>query len=284
MVRVAGSKLGYVRPNLGRGIFGPVIGPYPALSKVTRVLNAVQAVGDSAPDVTALNGSRLEILQRSPGTDVGSPIVTNLDLSRANLVANVGDWNRDGHGDVVYRETSGMLYLTLGSGTGTFAGRYALGNFGAATTIAGPGDMNGDGRMDLVATFAGTSRLYPGNGATGLAGQVTIFGGIPGQTAVAAGPWNADAAPDLLVRNGSALVLYAGNGAKRVSAPRTISNALAPYDWVVGVGSLAVTGRSDLVARSRTDGSLYALRSNADGSLQPPKLLGSGFGGYDLAG
>jgi hypothetical protein len=284
MVRVAGNKFGYVRPNLGRGVFGGSVGPYPALRKVGRVLDATNVLGDSSPDVLAVTGSRLDVLTRKAGTDLGRPIITNLNLSRANLVINAGDWNRDGHGDVIYRETSGLLYLTLGNGAGRFSGRYSFGNFGAATMVTAPGDLNGDGRMDLMASFSGTTRMYPGNGSTGAGGYVTVYGGIAGQTELAGGTWDANTTPDVLVRNGNALQLYPGNGPAGLSTPRTLPVSLAAYDWVIGLGALDVTGHPDLVVRNRSNGSLYALQGNADGSLAAPKLLGSGFGGYDLAG
>ncbi|SFB75585.1 N-acetylmuramoyl-L-alanine amidase [Nocardioides terrae] len=283
LVRTAHRRLGYVRPNLGRGIFGAQIGPYRPLHAVGRVLSATNVMGDVAPDVLALTGRRVDVLNRGSGTDLGQPIVTNLDLSRANLVLNAGDWNRDGHGDVFYRETDGTLYLTLGNGAGSFSGRYSIGNFRSATMITAPGDVDGDGRMDLMAALSGTTRFYPGNGSTGVTGYVTAYGGMAGQTQISAGAWDADSTPDLLVRNGNALQLYPGNGPAGLGAPRTLPVSLAGYDWVIGVGALEVTGHPDLIVRTGA-GALYALQGNADGSLAKPKLLGSGFGGYDLAG
>jgi hypothetical protein len=284
-VRNARTRLGFVRQNLGGGVFGPAVGPYRVLRTVDRVLGAANVMGDTTPDVLTITGSRIDLLVHNAGTDLGAPVVTNLDLSRANLVLNVGDWNRDGHGDVAYRETSGTLYLALGNGAGGFSGRYSLGSgWGAATMIAAPGDMNGDGRMDLIAQLGGVMKLWAGNGATGVAGTSTMYGAVAGSAQISAGLWDADTMPDTLVRNGSSLQLYAGRGPAGLTAPRTLPVDLAPFDWVVGVGALDVTGHPDLVVRNRANGALYALQGNADGSLMAPKLLGGGFGGYDLAG
>jgi hypothetical protein len=138
--------------------------------------------------------------------------------------------------------------------------------------------------MDLVATLAGATRVYTGNGGTGLSGHFAAYGAIAGQAQIAAGPWDGDSTPDVLIRNGNALQLYPGNGPSGLGAPRTLPGSLAGYDWVVGVGALDLSGHGDLVARNPSNGSLYALQGNADGSLAAPRLLGSGFGGYDLAG
>ena len=285
MVRKAGGKTAYVRPNLGRGIFGAGVGPYPALRRVGRVVSATNVMGDSTPDVLTVTGSRVDVLQRNAGTELGRPIVTNLDLSRANLVLNAGDWNRDGHGDVIYRETSGVVYLTLGNGAGRFTGRYSFGNgMSTATLLAAVGDMNGDGAMDLMGQVGGKMQLFLGNGGTALRPRLTMYGAVPGSAQIAAGTWDANTTPDVLVRNGNTLQLYPGNGPSGLGAPRTLASSLAAYDWVIGLGALDVTGHPDLVARNRSNGALYALQGNTDGSLMAPKLLGTGFGGYDLAG
>jgi hypothetical protein len=58
---------------------------------------------------------------------------------------------------------------------------------------------------------------------------------------------------------------------------------LAPYDWVIGVSDLRLTGHPDLIVRERATGRLYALQGTTSG-FQARVILGSGFGGYDLAG
>ena len=284
LVRSAVTHLGYVRPNLGHGIFGPGIGPYRPLRKVGRVLGATNVIGDASPDVVALTAGRLDVLRHGAGTDLGRPVVTNLDLSSANLVLNAGDWNRDGRGDVIYRETSGATYLTLGNGAGRFSGRYLLGDFHAAGSLSVTGDMNGDGAMDLVATMPTNTQVFTGNGRTGFTGHFAAYGPIGGDGLIAGGPWDANTTPDVLVRSGNALLMFPGNGPAGLSAARTMGGSLAGFDRVVGVGALDITGHADLVARNPSNGSLYALQGNADGSLAAPKLLGSGFGGYDLFG
>lgn len=284
MVRRGSTKKAYVRVNTGTGVFSPEIGPYAALRSKGRLLGAANVLGDANADVMTMTGGRVDIIERSPGTDLGTPVVTNLDLRNATMVLNVGDWNGDGRGDVVYRERSGTTYLALGNGAGSFSGRYSFGTvFARASQVAAVGDMTGDGRPDLMAQTSAGLQLYPNKRLKGVGSPTLVHGAVAG-TPVPVGRWDGDTTPDVFVRNGNTLTLYSGSGASGLSSTRTVAADLAPYDWVIGVGSLDVTGHSDLVARRRSDGALVALLGKSDGTLMRPRLLGSGFGGYDLAG
>ncbi|UDY22754.1 FG-GAP-like repeat-containing protein [Nocardioides sp. Kera G14] len=277
------NKKGYVRLGNGGTGFSGNLGPYAGFKKEGPISGAVQMLGGASPEVLTVTGARLHLLRKNDGTDLGLPVVTNLDLSGANLVLNAGDWNGDGRGDVLYRATTGVLYLTLGNGAGTFTGAYRLGNFGSATLISAVGDMTGDGLPDLMAQTSSGMMVYPGNGATGITAAYPMYARVAGAAQIPAGTWDADRAPDVLIRKGNSLVLYKGNGPGGLSSPTALKRSVAGYDWVIGVGALDVTGHSDLVARDG-NGTLWALYADAAGQLKTPRVLGYGFKGYDLAG
>ena len=46
---------------------------------------------------------------------------TGLDLSSVNRIMNAGDWDRDGHGDLIVRQRATGAVLYRGNGKGRFA-------------------------------------------------------------------------------------------------------------------------------------------------------------------
>ncbi|CAM5597432.1 VCBS repeat-containing protein [Streptomyces tanashiensis] len=68
-------------------------------------------------------------------------------------------------GDLVARDTSGVLWLFSGKGDGTFLPRVRIGGgWNAFTQLVGMGDANNDGRGDLLAYGAGGTYVYLGTG------------------------------------------------------------------------------------------------------------------------
>ncbi|MFD6246015.1 FG-GAP repeat domain-containing protein [Streptomyces roseolus] len=68
-------------------------------------------------------------------------------------------------GDLLARDASGVLWLYLGKGDGTFTARRQIGGgWQRFTHLAGLGDQNRDGRVDLFAIDAAGSRYYPTTG------------------------------------------------------------------------------------------------------------------------
>lgn len=82
-----------------------------------------------------------------------------------------GDLTGDGRGDLLARDSAGVLWTYPGNGKGGFADRIRLGGgWGGLNSLVGAGDLDGDGRPDLLARENGGSLwLYPGagNGAFG---------------------------------------------------------------------------------------------------------------------
>ena len=80
-----------------------------------------------------------------------------------------GDFDGDGHNDVLARTPAGTLYLYPGDGTGGWGSRRVVGTgWDPFTALVSPGDFDGDGDADVLARDrAGALWLYRGDGAAG---------------------------------------------------------------------------------------------------------------------
>ncbi|MFH9742049.1 hypothetical protein ACH4MA_30710 [Streptomyces roseolus] len=82
-----------------------------------------------------------------------------------NLLAAPGDIAGAAGGDLLARDASGVLWLYLGKGDGTFTARREVGGgWQQFTDLAPFGDKNGDGRVDLYAIGATAGRHYATSG------------------------------------------------------------------------------------------------------------------------
>jgi hypothetical protein len=274
----------WVIPGKGDGTFQRPLGPFGQLAGASG-LTAGDAAGSPAPDLVALSGDRLKVWT-NPGTfDLGTPIDTGTKAPGADTLLAVGDWDRDGYGDVVYRRAAtGDLYLRRGDGQGHLGASTLLASgFGNVGKLAAVGDMTGDGYPDLMGQPKhGVMTIYPGKGLAGLRHGYPAAGSLSGQQ-IGVGRWDGDGAPDSLFRNGrGALTLYHGNGPGGLHSPTKLSLDTSSYDWVIGVSDLRLTGHPDLIVREAGTGRLYAVPGTAKG-FRAPIYLGQGMKGYDLA-
>ncbi|MHA7269100.1 FG-GAP repeat domain-containing protein [Arthrobacter sp. HLT1-20] len=130
-----------------------------------------------------------------------------------NVLETVGDFSGDGHGDVLARApATGQLWLYRGNGVGGWLPPQVIGNgWNGFDSIVGPGDMNGDQRVDVLARETGTGRLwlYPGNGSGGWLSRVLVgVGWGIFNTLVAPGDFTADGTSDILARETSTGLLW----------------------------------------------------------------------------
>ena len=145
--------------------------------------------------------------------------------------------------------------------------------------------MTGDGYPDLMGQpKGGDMMIYPGKGLDGLKKAYVAYGSISASRQIPVGRWNLDGAPDSLFKSGDSLDLYPGNGPGGLTGERTLKLDLSPYDWVVGVSDLQLTGHPDVLVREKKTGYLYALRGSARHGFAPRRFLGEGMGIYDLVG
>jgi len=134
-----------------------------------------------------------------------------------NLVLSPGDFNGDGKGDVIARDSAGTLYLYAGDGTGGWKPAQTIGKgWNIFDSIVSPGDFNGDGNNDILAREPGGALyLYPGNGSGGWLARTAVGQGWQVMdTLLTPGDFNGDGKVDVLARDRSGyLYFYGGNGA-----------------------------------------------------------------------
>jgi hypothetical protein len=284
-VRQRSTGDSYVLPGRGNGTFGHKLGPFGRFASAAHLVSG-NVSGTAAPDLLAISGDTVRTWVNPGSFDLGKPIDTGADLSSADKILVAGDWDRDGHGDVITRQSSsGNLVLWRGDGHGRLHRAQVLAKgFDTVGKLAAVGDMTGDGFPDLLGQpRRGVMRIYPGKGLAGFKKSYPAYGAIAKGTQIGVGRWNADGAPDSLIRHGSTLTLYRGNGPGGLSSPSRLPVDLSPYDWVIGVSDLRMTGHPDLLVREHKTGRLFALPGTGTG-FRKPVYLGEGLGGYDLAG
>jgi hypothetical protein len=283
-VRQAGQP-GYLKPGRGDGTFGHQLGPVTRLKGVGSVVGA-DLTGTAAPDLMGRRGSKVVVYPNLGTFETGPAIASGASVKNADLLLNAGDWDRDGLGDIITRSTkNGALFLRRGDGNGHFGPSTLLGTgFGNVGLLAAVGDMTGDGWPDLMGQPKGMDiRIYPGNGLDGLKASYVAHSRIDAGEQIGIGRWDGDGAPDSLFRKGDKLTLFPGNGPGGLTSPRALGLDLKPYDWVIGVSDVNLTGHPDLIVRARATGYLWLFRATATG-FEPRRFLGEGMQAYDLAG
>ncbi|KJU87656.1 FG-GAP repeat domain-containing protein [Candidatus Magnetobacterium bavaricum] len=64
--------------------------------------------------------------------------------------SRVSDFNGDGRSDILWRHSSGMVYVTLMYGSTITSGSGKVTTIGSDWDIAGVSDFNGDGKSDIL--------------------------------------------------------------------------------------------------------------------------------------
>jgi FG-GAP-like repeat len=155
------------------------------------------------------------------------------------VLAGIGDFNGDGHADLLWRNTNDatQFWIYLMNGNAIIGG-------GSVTVTAGYlptqiGDFDGDGNADILWENATGGRwFYFMNGATVSSSQ-PVPAAAPGWSIVGVGDFNGDGKADLLWNNGAApqqYWIYLLNGASVIGggslvvAPGYTPTQIADFD------------------------------------------------------
>ncbi|MEU4277746.1 FG-GAP repeat domain-containing protein [Streptomyces tanashiensis] len=191
--------------------------------------------------------------------------------------------NQDGNAsgpEILALSAQGVLSL-YADATPTAATLVWRGNgWGVYSKVAAPGDVNDDGRADLVARdrdgvlwlyYATGDRTAPFASRVRLGGGWNVYDHLFG-----IGDNNGDGWADLLARDtAGTLWLYAGTGDKSTpfAARKAVGSGWGTYNQVFPVGDDDGDGNGELIARDLS-GTLWYYTGKGDGTLAPRQQLG----------
>ena len=191
----------------------------------------------------------------------------------ANACAILGqrDFDGDGNADLLWRDTSGNLYLWFMNGA-TMSSSAAIGNVSNTWTVMGTADMNGDGLGDILwQDTAGDLAIWFMRGST-------VSSSVPLGTIAPSSNWSivGTTAGGILWKNTSSspytYALWQVNGSTVTSS--MLGNV--PSDWVVqGVGDFNGDGVADILWRDTTSGTVAIWFLNSSGQVQSSGTVGA---------
>jgi hypothetical protein len=216
---------------------------------------------------------------------VATPLISaqTFIFNRADFVTGtgpsvlaVGDFNGDGHMDVVTGndDTANTVSVLLGKGDGTFATHvdYAVG--GGVTGIA-VGDFNGDGKLDIVVVYGfdlARVAVLLGNGDGTFKPFVPTTAGFQGGS-IAVGDFNGDGKLDVAVSDNQSAIpgvdIMLGNGDGTFKPP--VPYATAPDPRMVIASDFNGDGKLDLATANAESETISVLLGNGDGTFQTHK-------------
>ncbi|WP_037638022.1 FG-GAP repeat domain-containing protein [Streptomyces flavochromogenes] len=138
----------------------------------TRLTGGSDLTGDGRADLVATDKTGGLYLYKGTGSATapfGARKKIGTGWGAYNQLTATGNLAGAPAGDLVARDTAGVLWLYLGKGDGTFAPRVRVGaGWGTYDRLLGVGDANRDGRPDLYASVkggGGDAYVYKGTGS-----------------------------------------------------------------------------------------------------------------------
>ena len=234
---------------------------------------------------------------RGDHTETWGGVTINIDSRYFDVAplpaAGFADFTGNGWSDVLARTAeTGNLFLYTGNGTTIDeAGRRLIsGGWSGMSAIVRMGDLNRDGREDVVARQSSNGDLwfYPGTG-TGLGTRKRIGTGFNKMREITAvGDFNRDGYPDLLAaqKSNQSLYLYPGKAGSVLGSRVKLSagSGWTAMSELAGVGDFNRDGYRDLMARETATGTLY-FYAGRSGGFAARRQIGTGWSGLrDLVG
>ena len=182
LLRMSGGELRTYKPGCGKPLT-----PAVAYTKAGSGFGAMNVLtspgdltGDGRADLIARNGDSLYLYAGKAGGTFAAGVRIGAGWSAFTHIVGTGDLEADGFGDLVARKSDGSLYRYSGAGAGRFkSGVKILSGWGGSyTSVVGVGDLDADGKRDLVARDkAGLLFRISGNGTGSFGAAVQIGSG-----------------------------------------------------------------------------------------------------------
>lgn len=190
----------------------------------------------------------------------------------------VGDFNEDGKLDLAVRlGDEQAIAILFGVGDGTFTSGPILGGGFPENIVVK--DLNGDGHLDLAATYDTGVKIFFGTGTGTFTGPTEYSFSNPQRFGIAIGDFNEDGIPDLAVSNGSngAIFVLFGTGKGGFSSPIAFAAGSNPQSEVI-IADFDGDGHEDIAIGNCGAGSVSILLGNGKGGFAAPVTFPAGSG------
>ncbi|MCZ4099802.1 FG-GAP repeat domain-containing protein [Streptomyces sp. H39-C1] len=252
---------------------GSTAGPLATPLRVQTLNPQGDITGDGQADILAVDTAGNQYIYAGT-SDTKTASFTNRFLTGTSWDGvnsiNVGDINGDSRPDLLARMASdSTLWVypnTGGTGTNTFGTRYEVGVGWGGKNIIMVGDVNGDGKVDILARTTSDSSLwvYPNAGGTGTStfgSPYKVGDSWGGQSVIRLGDINGDGKTDILsVDTAGNQYVYPNTGGTGTSTFGT--RYLIGTGWsgtsAISLSDIDSDGKLDILARSAADNGLYA--------------------------
>jgi FG-GAP-like repeat len=171
-------------------------------------------------------------------------------------IVGTRDFNGDGKGDILWRDTSGDVAIWEMNGTSILnpSASYVATVSPSTWSIVGVGDFNGDGMADILwRDTSGDVAIWEMNGTSIVNASTTYVGTVPTTwSIVGTGDFNGDGKSDILWQDTAGdVAIWEMNGTSILNASTTYVATVAPgTTWsIVGTGDYNGDGKSDILWR-----------------------------------
>ena len=256
---------------------------------------------NGTPDLLArdTSGTGLLYLENTGYDPVKNALTTSTrqlvgsSWNKYDLIEAAGNIGGSAVGDLIARDTSGILWFYEGKGDGTFAPRTEIGkDWDVYKELAAGDDLDSDGKADLIAAdTAGLLWFYKGTGDAAAPYEARVQVGV-GWTSydelILPGNVAGSSAGDLVARNKTTGVLsvWEGRGDGTLAPRIQLGSGWNQYTHITAIGDANGDGKPDLYAIGSNGQAFFYAGTGDEATLFSPRsatpVLTSNWQSYDL--